>query len=275
MKRNFVVCVLAGLVMFSQTNFAKAQDVTVIMQEIDELREDLKILQRQNYNGENSELEVRFGHLDELVRTTAGRLDELEYKIKQLNEKIDLINKDIDVRMKLLEGKKISSNQVEPVDNSPKFSAPVAQNAPKALVGASIANDELKPLAKPTAASIYQQGLEALRASNFVVAEENFNQVLKKFPNDKLAGNAQYWLGETYYVRKDYGRAAIAFAKGYQGYSNNPKAADSLLKLGMSMQELGKKEEACTAFKSLKSEFPKAEKALQDKAAEKAKKLGC
>lgn len=275
MKKIFVVCVLTGLAMMVQIDAVKAQDVTVIMQEIDDLREDLKILQRQNYNGENSELEVRFGHLDELVRTTAGRLDELEYKIKQLNEKIDLINKDIDVRMKLLEGKKISSNQVESIDNSPKFSAPVAQNAPKALVGDAIADNDLQPLAKPTAASIYQQGLEALRASNFVVAEENFEQVLKKFPNDKLAGNAQYWLGETYYARKDYGRAAVAFAKGYQGYSGNPKAADSLLKLGMSMQELGKKDEACTAFKSLKSEFPKAEKSLQDKAAEKAKKLGC
>ncbi len=275
MKKFFVMFALAGAAITLSTPIAKAQDVSVIMQEIDDLREDLKILQRQNYNGENSELEIRFGHLDELVRSTAGRLDELEYKIKQLNEKIDLINKDIDVRMNLLEGKKINSSSSEISDNSPKFSAPIAQNAPKAITGASIANNDLQPLAKPTAANIYQQGLEALRASNFVVAEENFEQVLKKFPNDKLAGNAQYWLGETYYVRKEYSRAAIAFAKGYQDYKDNPKAADSLLKLGMSMQELGKKQDACTAFKSLKTEFPKAEKSLQDKAAEKAKQLGC
>ena len=274
MKNKYIVAAVSGaLLLFASA--AKAQDVTVIMQEIDELREDLKILQRQNYNGENSELEVRFGHLDELVRSTAGRLDELEYKIKQLNEKIDLINKDIDVRMNLLEGKKISASGGQQVDNSPKFLAPVANGAPKVLVGENIANDELKPLKKPTASDIYQEGLKALKASEFAKAEENFNQVLKKFPNDKLAGNAQYWLGETYYVRKDYGRAAIAFAKGYQGYKNSSKAADSLLKLGLSMQELGKKEEACTAFKSLKTEFPKAEKSLKDKADEKAKKLGC
>ena len=275
MKKFFVVSILICIVLAGSVGVSKAQDVSVIMQEIDEIREDLKILQRQNYNNENSELEVRFGHLDELVRSTAGRLDELEYKIKQLNEKLDLINKDIDVRMNLLEGKKITSSATETVDHSPKFLAPVAQNAPKVLVGESIANNELQPPAMPTAANIYQKGLEALKASDFVGAEENFNQVLKKFPNDKLAGNAQYWLGETYYARKDFSRAAIAFAKGYKGYKNNPKAADSLLKLGMSMQELGKKQEACAAFISLKTEFPKAEKDIQNTAAEKAKKLGC
>ena len=177
--------------------------------------------------------------------------------------------------MKLLEGKKTTGSGGSVADNSPKFSAPVAKEAPQSIVGGSISNDELKPIRKPTAAEVYQKGLEALKASDFAAAEENFNTVLNKYPKDKLAGNAQYWLGETYYARKDYGRAAVAFAKGYQGYKNNPKGADSLLKLGMSMQELGKKGEACAAFLSLKEEFPKAEKGLKEKAAERAKKLDC
>ncbi len=270
---RILVAVLAALLVHAAPT--AAQDVTVLMQELGDIREDLKILQRKTYNGENSELEVRVGRLDELVRSTAGRLDELDYKIKQLDEKIDLINKDIDVRMRLLEGKKISGLGGDVIDNSPKFAAPVAANAPLSIVGDSISNDELKPIRKPTAAEIYQKGLEALRASDFGAAEQNFNTVLNKYPKDKLAGNAQYWLGECYYARKDYSRAAVAFAKGYQGYKSSPKGADSLLKLGMSMQELGKKNEACAAFLSLKTEFPKAEKALKAKAAERAKKLGC
>ena len=177
---------------------AAAQDVTVLMQEMNDIREDLKILQRQMYNDGGSELVVTVGRLDELVRSTAGRLDELDYKIKQLDEKINLINKDIDVRMKLLEGKKITGSGGSIADNSPKFSAPVAKEAPQSIVGGSISNDELKPIRKLTAAEIYQKGLEALKASDFAVAEENFNTVLNKYPTDKLAGNAQYWLGETY-----------------------------------------------------------------------------
>lgn len=114
---------------------AAAQDVTVLMQEMNDIREDLKILQRQMYNDGGSELVVTVGRLDELVRSTAGRLDELDYKIKQLDEKINLINKDIDVRMKLLEGKKITGTGGSVADNSPKFSAPVAKEAPQSIVG--------------------------------------------------------------------------------------------------------------------------------------------
>ena len=71
---------------------------------------------------------------------------------------------------------------------------------------------------------------------------------IQQFPNDQLAGNAQYWLGETYYVRKRYNDAATAFAFGYQKYPKSGKGADDLLKLGMSLGSLGQKQDACSAF---------------------------
>ena len=58
----------------------------------------------------------------------------------------------------------------------------------------------------------------------------------------KLAGNAQYWLGETHYVRRDYKAAATAFLNGYTTFENSPKAPDSLLKLGMTLVVMGEKE---------------------------------
>lgn len=88
------------------------------------------------------------------------------------------------MRMKLLEGKKITGSGGSVADNSPKFSAPVAKEAPQSIVGGSISNDELKPIRKPTAAEVYQKGLEALKASDFAAAEENFNTVLNKYPKD-------------------------------------------------------------------------------------------
>ena len=277
MKNQYRMLTVVWALLMAGTVPCAAQDVTVIMQELADLREELVILQRKSYNGENSELEVRVGRLDEVIRSASGRMDELEYKIKQLNEKLDLVNKDIDVRMKLLEGKKITgSGTAAVVDNSPKFAAPVAQNAPSAIVGGAISRgDNLEPIKMPTPAEIYQKGLEALKATDYAAAEENFNKILSKHPKDKLAGNAQYWLGETYYARKEFDRAAVSFAKGYQNYKESPKRADSLLKLGMSMQSLNKKDEACAAFVSLPTEFPKADKTLKNKAAEGAKKLGC
>ena len=71
-----------------------------------------------------------------------------------------------------------------------------------------------------------------------------------------LAGNAQYWLGETYYVRKDYENAATAFALGYQKYPKSAKAADDLLKLGMSLGNLGKKPDACTRLRAARPRLP-------------------
>ncbi len=176
MKNQYRMLTAVWALLMAGTVPCEAQDVTVIMQELADLREELVILQRKSYNGENSELEVRVGRLDEVIRSASGRMDELEYKIKQLNEKLDLVNKDIDVRMKLLEGKKITgSGTVAVVDNSPKFAAPVAQNAPSAIVGGAISRgDNLEPIKMPTPAEIYQKGLEALKAADYAAAEEKF-----------------------------------------------------------------------------------------------------
>lgn len=275
MKKYILLTFVSFLSAFS---VAQAQDATVIQQELDDIREDIKVLQRRMYNNtDESDMGVQLGRLDEQVRTTFGKMEELEYKIKQLDSKIDMINSDIDVRMKLLEGKKIDAMPASPVvDNSPKFAAPVANGAPSSIVGGSISKgDELSPVKGSTAPEIYQAGLEALKAGNYAASEKSFTKFLNKFSDDKLAGNAQYWLGETFYARKEYDKAAVAFAKGYQQYHSNQKAADSLLKLGLSMQNLKKNKEACVAFTSLSKEFPKADKNLKSRASAEAKKLGC
>lgn len=118
-------------------------------------------------------------------------------------------------------------------------------------------------------------GLEALKANDSQKSAQMFNMILEKYPEDKLAGNAQYWLGEVYYKDKDFTRAAVAFGKGYEKYKNGAKGADSLLKLGFTMDQLGRKEEACVALTNLPKEFPNTDKTILDKAAEQAKKLGC
>ena len=98
---------------------------------------------------------------------------------------------------------------------------------------------------------------------------------MKEYPNSSLIGNANYWLGETYYARGLFEQAVGIFADGFTKYKKNSKAADNLLKLGLTMNKLNKKQEACTAFKSLATEFPKADNRLKDRAKAEAKKLQC
>lgn len=262
------------------------------------MREELQILQRKIYRetssndiptATSSSVQVRLSQFEEQVRDLVGRMDEFDYKLKQIDERFKVMNQDIDVRFKMLEGKPINNTGLgTSAPTAKKYDAPVAKGAPKAIAGESVSGEELAPLvlpkkteaAKPTVSKqgvkeIYQQGLDNFNASKYGEAEKKFNQVLKDYPKDALAGNAQYWLGEVFYARAEYPKAAVAFGKAYKNYKDGNKGADSIYKLGMTMQKMNKNAEACAAYKSLPTEFPKAEKAVKDKAAAAAKKLKC
>ena len=98
---------------------------------------------------------------------------------------------------------------------------------------------------------------------------------VRQHPDDGLAGSAQYWLGETYYMRGNYSEAAIAFAEGYKRYPKGAKAPDNLLKLGMSLARANQKQNACTAFAQLDHDFPNPGNAVRERAKDEKKKLGC
>ncbi len=252
--------------------------------QIEALREDVVVLQRQAYRdkdagisaGSSQEVIVRLGEMDENLRQAVGKIDELQYKIKTLEDKINLINKDVDLRLSQMEGKTVGGGSGAAEQPAQKFAAPVAQNAPAAIVGAGITKgDDLAPVKTKSAEEIYQEGQAALKAGQNDEAAALFTSLMTRYPEHKLAENAQYWLGEAYYAKKDYAKSAVTFAKGYEKYKNGNKGADNIFKLGMSFKELGKTKEACTAFVNLPKEFPKAEQALKDKAAKQAAALKC
>ena len=89
---------------------------------------------------------------------------------------------------------------------------------------------------------LYETAYGYLLQRDYGAAEVAFDEFLKKFPADSLSGNAQYWLGESHFVRGQYKAAAGAFLKGYQSYAQSVKAPDSLLKLAMSLDRLGQKD---------------------------------
>ncbi|HUC63473.1 MAG TPA: tol-pal system protein YbgF, partial [Alphaproteobacteria bacterium] len=93
---------------------------------------------------------------------------------------------------------------------------------------------------------------------DYAAAERAFAAFVNTHPDDPLAGAAQYWLGETFYLRANYDAAARAFAEGYQKFPKGSKAPDSLLKLGMSLVQLNRKKDACLLFKELEQRYPAA-----------------
>jgi len=122
---------------------------------------------------------------------------------------------------------------------------------------------------------LYETAYGYLLQRDYAAAEAAFQDFLQRFPNDPLAGNAQYWLGESLYVRGQYRAAAGAFLKGYQNYARNAKAPESLLKLAMSLQRLGQKDAACSSFNELVSKYPSAPPHVKTSAQAERQRSGC
>ena len=122
--------------------------------------------------------------------------------------------------------------------------------------------------------AVYERSYESLLRRQFNDAEVGFRSFLEQHRDHSLAGNAQYWLGETYYVQGDYKQSAQAFLSGYRDFPKSRKAADSLLKLGLSLNRLGQKEQACAAYMQVGSQFPKAAEARK-RAQSEIKRAGC
>lgn len=101
----------------------------------------------------------------------------------------------------------------------------------------------------------YAYAFDLTRQARYDEAEVAFRAFLELHGKDELADNARYWLAETYYVRKSYPEAAQAFFEAYQKAPQGQKAADSLLKLGMTMAAMDKTAEACATFGKLRKEF--------------------
>jgi tol-pal system protein YbgF len=122
---------------------------------------------------------------------------------------------------------------------------------------------------------LYETAYGYLLQRDYGAAEAAFDEFLKRHPNDPLAGNAQYWLGETYYVRGQYRAAANAFLRGYQSYGRSTKAPESLLKLAMSLQRLGQKDAACSSYNELSTKFPTAPAHVKNAAQSERQRAGC
>lgn len=252
--------------------------------------------------------EVRIQEMQSQMSSLTGRIEELGYQMQRLQERVDTLANAVGEMMRSgtqpagepmaeapAEGASPTGSSVagatatEPpaADGTPPPHTFQAQLAGRADVSGGTQPQSLTPpqtAAAPAAAydlpgdtpdEQYQYAFGLLRQANYPEAERALRTFIERNPNSPLAGNAQYWLGETYYVRGDYQNAAVAFAEGYQKYPDSGKAPDNLLKLGMSLGEIGSKADACTALNELDKQFPGAPGNIKERAARERGRLGC
>jgi tol-pal system protein YbgF len=146
---------------------------------------------------------------------------------------------------------------------------------PADRAGADAAQMAATPPVGDTPLAQYDHAFGLLRQANYEAAEQAFAVFLAQHPTDALAGNAKYWLGETFYVRGNYQQAAVTFAEGFEAYPTNSKAPDNLLKLGMSLASLGSKQDACGTFDVLLDRYADAPATILSRAQQESQRLGC
>lgn len=126
-----------------------------------------------------------------------------------------------------------------------------------------------------SAKEVYETAYGHLLQRDYGAAQAGFRDFLKTYPQDALAPNALYWLGESHYVQRNYSDAAEAFDLVIQAYASSGKAPDAQLKRGMALAQLGKQKDACTALRAVGSKFPNAPPLLKSKADSERQRIGC
>jgi tol-pal system protein YbgF len=227
-------------------------------------------------------IDSRIAQLEQEIRSLTGKIEEQNFKIKQLETELDRRVSDAELRIGDLE-KNPASTSSSPYGGNAAGSTPVAippsntQQLETQWGAPSENTDNLGQIGTSTdqATLLYEEAFATLRNGNYDMAEQQFQAFLDKNSGHSLTNNARYWLAETFYVRNQYDRAAKGFATAYQNDPNGPKAADNLLKLGLSLAGLGKNEDACVAFSQLLGDFSTGPRSIVGRAERESTRLGC
>ncbi|MBC7102538.1 MAG: tol-pal system protein YbgF [Parvibaculum sp.] len=260
-------------------------DPRAVANRLDRIERELSDLQRQTYSGGGSsgapvamdsgagtaDLQARVVELEDRVRDLTGRLEEANHRAETLQRNLEAFQQDVDLRFQDAAGGSPAAGSGDGAGAQSSV-GPGSSAAPAAGAAAGSAPSVLP---NGTPETQYEFAIDLMKRGQYDKARAAFQEFLQIHPKNALAGNAQYWLGETYYAQNDYKRAGDAFLTGYTTYASSSKAPDSLLKLGMSLAALDNKDAACTVWGELGSKFPQASPSVVARARLERQKAGC
>ena len=187
------------------------------------------------------------------VRELRGQIDQMEHDNAALRKQQHDLYADLDSRVKALTA--AASGAAGPAAGA-AGSAPASGTPPTAAAQAPAGGSSGAPEASSTEQAVYNQSFDALRAGSYSTAITGFRAFLTSYPQSPLAENAQYWLGEAYYVNHDYDAAAEAFRAVLKKWPDARKAPDALLKLGYTQFEQKQFAAARNTLTSVTQKYP-------------------
>lgn len=218
--------------------------------------------------GDSVYVEDRLNQLQQTLTMMTGQIEQLQHRNAQLQQQMEKMQTDYEYRIEQLEkggggggGGAAGAGRPAPRPGA-QAAAPAPSAAPSHGGGGS-------------ADQLYDEAFKKLQEGDYAGAERGFRTFVQRNPQNKLAGNAQYWLGETYYARRDYQNAMTAFAEGYKVYKTSQKGPDNLLKLGITMAALNRKSDACAVFARFTQDYPRATDLQKRRIDQERQKNGC
>ena len=279
---------------------------------LEKLKQDVKTLEKavysqslDNSSNSNSVLSandedvltrhlLKLSEIEQQFQQLTNRFEEINFKIDKLSSRLSKVQADNQLRFQELE---IGENKIA---NSSKEKNLPGSSQPQDLGSITYKDTETKDLVQKTqsietTSSVitenfmteekilpkvdpkeqYNFATGLLKQGDYTTAERALREFVVDNPEHNLAGNAQYWYAETFRIRQLYTDAASAYLEGYQKYPKSEKAAINLLKLGVSLVQIGEKDQGCLMIKGVKKEYPKAKQSVLQKAKYEEKKFDC
>ena len=236
---------------------------------------------------------LKLNEIEDQFRQLTNKFEEVNFKLDKLSTRVTKIQSDTQLRFSDLETGTISEKKEKKValpgsakpqdfgaapgyqsSNLPKEQSINSVETAQTVIAEEPEKRESLLPNKP-ALEQYEFAVSFMKIGDYETAEFALREFIEKNKDHDLAGNAQYWYGETFRIRQLYSDAATAYLDGYQNYPKSQKAPDNLLKLGITMVELGEKDQGCKMISGLKKEYPKASKSVLQKAQYEQKKFKC
>lgn len=214
------------------------------------------------------ELLGRVEQLESQLRAQTGRLEELDFKARRLEEQLKKQQQDVEFRFQELQQKPATAVPAKPATNSsaPVPATPSPASAPSASVSAPPSADPSQQF--DLAYSSYQKG-------DFDQAIDGFQSLIKGQPQHRLVPVATFWLGESFAKKRMNKEAAQQFLQVIQRFPQSLRAPDAMVRLGGVLGDLGEKEAACSTLGGFSAKYPKASDPLKTRAQNDMKRLRC
>ena len=237
---------------------------------------------------------LKLNEIEDQFRELTNKFEEVNFRLDKLSTRVTKIQSDTQLRFSDLEDGTVKSTSkkkeavlpgsAKPQDfgaapgyqtsNLPKKQSINSVESAKTVISEEPEKRESLLPNKPPQEQ-YEFAVSFMKIGDYETAEFALKEFIDKNKDHDLAGSAQYWYGETFRIRQLYSDAATAYLDGYQNYPKSKKAADNLLKLGITMVQLGEKDQGCKMISGIKKEYPKANKSVLQKAQYEQKKFKC